>query len=107
VRAAGLSCTAVPKLTLWALDTQVGLSVCFIFIFPHRALLAVLGGCVLKKKTMAVGSEGAARIRICNEGQKSEAISALVACKFKLYDTSPGMFAMKVTCSRVMVAELP
>jgi hypothetical protein len=68
-------------------------------------LLAVLGGCVLKETPTAVGGEGAASIRICkNEGQKSEAISALVVRKFKLYDTSPGVFALKVTCSRVMVA---
>jgi hypothetical protein len=56
---------------------------------------------------MAVSGEGAASIRICNEGQQSEAISALVTRKFKLYDTSPGAFALKVTCSRVISDELP
>jgi hypothetical protein len=39
---------------------------------------------------MAVSGEGTASIRICNEGQQSEAISALVARKFKLYDTHLG-----------------
>ena len=70
-------------------------------------MLAVLGGCVLEEASMAVSGEGAASIRICNEGQKSEAISALVARKFKLYDTSPGVFALKVTWSRVKVALKP
>ena len=70
-------------------------------------MLAALGGCVLEETPMAVGGEGGAIIRFCNEGQKSKAISALVARKFKLYNTSPGVFALKVTCSRVMVAVLP
>jgi hypothetical protein len=61
--------------------------ICIVFVFPHRAVLAVLGGCVQKGASIAVGGEGAASIRICkNEGQKSEAISTLVARKFKLYD---------------------
>jgi hypothetical protein len=40
---------------------------------------------------------------LATEGQKSKAISAPV-CKFKLHISSPGLLALKVTCSKVMVA---
>jgi hypothetical protein len=86
VRIAGLSCTAVSKPTLCALGARGVLSICVVFVFTHRTLLAVLGGCVRKEASIAVGGEGAASIRICNEGQKSEAISALMARKFKMYE---------------------
>ena len=102
-----MSYTASSKSPFWAFGACGGLSIFSIFKCSHKALLAALGNCVLEETTMAVGGEGGAIIRICNEGQKSKAISALVACKFKLYNTSPGVFALKVTCSRVMVAALP
>ena len=105
--AAGLSCTASSKSPFWAFGARGGLSIFGIFKRSHKALLAALGGCVLEETPITVGGEGVAFIRICNEGQKSMAISALVARKFKLYNTSPGVFALKVTCSRVMVALLP
>jgi hypothetical protein len=69
-------------------------------------LLAALGGCVLEETPITVGDEGVAFIRICNEGQKSKAISAPV-CKFELHITSPGVLALKVAWSKVMVAVLP
>jgi hypothetical protein len=40
-------------------------------------------------------------------GGKNEAIISYWAHKLKLHDTSPGVFALKVTCSRAMVALLP